>query len=447
MDKGPLAGLFILVVIGVAVVIYWRFVLAGHEKRMQQLDARVHVNGIRGKSTVTRLVAGVLREGGFMTVAKTTGSAARVIGPRGEEAPIFRRGAPTINEQIDIVREYVDPSIEGLVIECMAVNRLYQQYSQDYIVKSDITIITNVREDHQEQMGESLEQIADSLSTTIPRGGILITAEDRPHLQNRLRKNARDRDCTFLYADPAWVTDQDMRGFDYIQFKPNIACGLAVASLLGIDRDAAIRGMWKSVPDVGVVRLHHVDIGGKDILWFPLFAANDRESVVINYEVLQAYYPDDIPVIGILNNRWDRGRRAELFARMVPMDLSSYLDHVITFGGYEEQVTKQMTELGYPADRITNLGETVNPSLEQILETITSLIPGEKGVLIGMVNIHTHQAELLMEYFDHARGSKHGAELDMSHDPARMPLAYQRYRRAAARQVNPARVPEVIPDA
>ncbi len=45
----------------------------------------------------------MLREGGFVTVAKTTGSAARVIGPRGEETPIFRRGAATINEQVDVV--------------------------------------------------------------------------------------------------------------------------------------------------------------------------------------------------------------------------------------------------------------------------------------------------------------------------------------------------------
>jgi poly-gamma-glutamate synthase PgsB/CapB len=105
-----------------------------------------------------------------------------VIDRTGAESPIFRRGAATINEQIDIVGQWVNSEVRALVIECMAVKPLYQKYSQEYIVRSDITIITNVREDHQEEMGETLEQIADSLSTTIPRGGILITAEDRPHL-------------------------------------------------------------------------------------------------------------------------------------------------------------------------------------------------------------------------------------------------------------------------
>jgi poly-gamma-glutamate synthase PgsB/CapB len=427
------AGLFsllFLIAVALALIVYWRVSVSGHRSRLDQLDVRVHVNGIRGKSTVTRLVAGVLREGGFMTVAKTTGSAARVIERRGEETPIFRRGAATINEQIDVVARHVDPEVEALVIECMAVRPLYQQYSQDYMVRSDITVITNVREDHQEEMGETLEQIADSLALTIPRNGILITAEDRPHLRDRLRERAEERGSRLIYADPRGVGDEDMRGFDYLQFKENVAIGLAISRLLGIRRQVALEGMWKSVPDIGVVRLRWYDVLGKRILWVPLFAANDRESVVLTFETLQAQFPPGAPVIGILNNRRDRGRRAELFAQMVPTDLSSYLDHVITFGAYEEQVSRTIVELGYPADRVHLLGETVQPTLDQILAAIAGLVDGPEGVLIGMVNIHTDQAELLIEYFEHLQGAEHRSELDESRDPARMPAGTRRVRRA-----------------
>ena len=426
-------SLLLLVLVAAAVFAYWRHSVATHQARLDQLDVRVHVNGIRGKSTVTRLVAAVLREGGYITVAKTTGSAARVIQERGEETPIFRRGAATINEQIDIVKRHVHPSVEALVIECMAVRPLYQQYSQDYIVKSDITIITNVREDHQEEMGETLEEIADSLAVTIPHNGILITAEERPHLRERLRQRAEERGSDFLYADPASVDDEDMRGFDYLQFKDNVAIGFAVARLLGIPRQDALAGMHKSVPDVGVVRLETYDIKGKHILWVPLFAANDRESVVLTFEKLQTQFPADATVIGILNNRRDRGRRADLFAQIVPLDLSSYLDHVITFGAYEEQVSRTMVELGYPADRVHLLGETVGPSLDQILDTIVGLVDGPEGVLVGMVNIHTDQAELLIEHFQHLQGAGHRSELDESRDPRRQPIGTKRIRRAAAR--------------
>lgn len=405
---------------------------------LDQLDVRVHVNGIRGKSSVTRLVAGVLREGGFVTVAKTTGSAARVIGPQGEETPIRRLGAATINEQIDIVKEHVRQDVEALVIECMAVRPLYQQYSQDYMVRSDITVITNVREDHQEEMGETLEEIADSMSVTIPHGGILITAEDRPHLRERLRRNAEARGSRMVYADASSVSDEDMRGFDYLQFKSNVAIGLAIADYLGISHERAVEGMWKSVPDVGVVRLKTYDILGKQITWVPMFAANDRESVILTLEQLSATFPPDATVVGILNNRTDRGRRAELFATMVPKDINPFVDHIITMGAYEDSVTSQMVSGGYPRERITNLGESVSPSLEQILERIAALVPGERGVLIGMVNIHTEQAEKLIHYFAERDGDEVVDELAESRDPSRAPAATIRMRRAQSRLGLPA---------
>jgi len=423
-----------LVAMAAAVLLYWRFAISGHQRRLEQLAVRVHVNGIRGKSSVTRLVAGVLREGGYITVAKTTGSAARVIEARGQETAIKRRGAATINEQVDIVERHVTPDVDALVIECMAVRPLYQQYSQSFMVRSDITVITNVRQDHQEEMGETLEEIADSMSVTIPTGGILITAENRPHLQDRLRRNAEARGSRMIYADPEQVLDEDLQSFDYLQFKDNVAIGLTIAKLLDIDRAAALRGMWKSVPDVGVVRLVTYEIAGKRVLWVPMFAANDRESVILTFELLQASFPAGATVIGILNNRLDRGRRAELFAEVVPRHLSSYLHHVITFGAYEDTVTRRMVELGYPVSQIHKLGETTNPSLDDILATIAGLIPGQDGVLIGMVNIHTHQAEMLMEHFAHLRGGNHDEELEASRDPARLPQATTRVRRAAGHQ-------------
>ncbi|PVY96364.1 poly-gamma-glutamate synthase PgsB [Actinomycetospora cinnamomea] len=432
--SAALVSLAILGALAVGLLLYWRIAVVGHHGRLDQLDVRVHVNGIRGKSTVTRLVAGVLREGGLVTVAKTTGSAARIIERDGEELPIYRRGAATINEQLDVVAAHVTRDVEALVIECMAVRPLYQQYSQDYMVRSDITVITNVREDHQEEMGETLEEIADSLSMTIPRDGVLITAEDREHLRDRLRRNAEARGSRLVYADPAIVDDEDMRGFDYLQFKENVAIGLTIARLVGIRRQEALRGMWKSVPDVGVVRLRTYDVNGKRILWVPMFAANDRESVVLTFERLQPMFPAGSTVIGILNNRRDRGRRAELFAHMVPNDLAPYLDHVVTFGAYEEQVTRIMTNEGYPCERIHQLGETVSPSLERILAEIAALVPGRDGVLLGMVNIHTDQAELLLEHFDHLRGTGQRSELEESRDPARMPAGVIRLRRQAARR-------------
>jgi poly-gamma-glutamate synthase PgsB/CapB len=392
-------GMLILALTLIGVTITWWKERRDYEKQLRKLKIRIYVNGIRGKSTVTRLIAGVLREAGIQTLAKTTGSAAMVILPNGEEIPIKRRSSATIMELFNIAKQYLEKETEAIVFETMALFPANQTASQELLVKGNINVITNVREDHQDVMGESLEEIADTMSLMIPNDGVLITAEDRPHLRERLRDNAEARGSELVYADPDWVTEQDLAGFDYLSFRENISIGLAVARILGISRATAMRGMRNARPDVGVVNIQRTNWKNKEILWIPLFAVNDRESTIISVDALRPYYDPNATRIGILNNRYDRADRAMRFASIAAQDLD--FDYWITFGAYEAQVTEHMLKQGVPAERIINLGFSVNPTLEQIFNKIADLIKGEQGVMVGLVNIHTPQAELLLEYFHH----------------------------------------------
>ena len=45
-----------------------------HRLYLKRITIRIHVNGTRGKSSVTRLIAAGLREGDITTCAKTTGT-------------------------------------------------------------------------------------------------------------------------------------------------------------------------------------------------------------------------------------------------------------------------------------------------------------------------------------------------------------------------------------
>ncbi len=392
-------GIVILGLTLLGVIMTWWIERRDYERRLNKLKIRIYVNGIRGKSTVTRLIAGVLREAGLQTLAKTTGSAAMVILPNGEEIRIERRSSATIMELFNIAKKHLKKDTEAIVFETMALFPANQIASQDLLVKGNINVITNVREDHQDVMGESLEEIADTMSLIIPHDGILITAEDRANLRDRLAKNAEARGSRSIYADPNWVTERDLAGFNYLSFRENVSIGLAVADILGIPRSTAMRGMWNARPDVGVVNIQRTTWKDKEILWIPLFAVNDRESTIISVDALKPYYGEETTRIGILNNRYDRADRAMRFANIAAKDLD--FDYWITFGAYETQVTELMLQLGVPADRIINLGFSVNPTLEQIFNRIAGLIKGEQGVLIGLVNIHTPQAELLLEYFHH----------------------------------------------
>lgn len=93
-----------------------------HYAALHTVPTRVLVNGIRGKSSITRLCAGALRGGGLVTVAKTTGTAARFIHPDATEEPVYRKfGIANVVEQIGIVRRAAAYRPHALVIECMAV--------------------------------------------------------------------------------------------------------------------------------------------------------------------------------------------------------------------------------------------------------------------------------------------------------------------------------------
>lgn len=386
------------VVLLIALVGRWHLQTRAHNRRLSALGLRVHVNGIRGKSTVTRIVAGMLREAGVVTVAKTTGSAAAVIDTDSTDRPIARRGAATILEQLNVVEQYLSDEVDAFVVECMALRPAYQAISEAMIVRSNIGIITNVREDHQEIMGETLPEIARSLLNTCPRNGVLITAEQDPVIQSAMQEEAQRRGSSLMIADPDAVTDEDIDRFSYVAFKDNVAIGLSVAYLLGIPRDRAMDGMVKAAPDPGALRIMELSIGEKEVTWANLLAVNDRESAVLAVELVMRHRRPDSTTVCLLNNRSDRERRAMQFADVATKDLE--FDRIVTLGAYERVVTERLIENGFPRDRIIDLGEEHRPTLEDIVERAVTSMPTAHVLLIGMVNIHTKHAALLLDLLE-----------------------------------------------
>lgn len=138
----------------------------------------VHVNGTRGKSTVSRLIEAGLRAGGLRVFCKTTGTDPMTIDVNGREELICRRGKANIKEQIAVLRRAAAQNAQVLVVECMAITPEFQQTSQHDILRADIGVITNVRRDHMDVMGDTLPRIADALCHTVPRRGYPVHGRD-----------------------------------------------------------------------------------------------------------------------------------------------------------------------------------------------------------------------------------------------------------------------------
>jgi poly-gamma-glutamate synthase PgsB/CapB len=366
-----------------------------HRRRLAEVPIRVHVNGIRGKSTVTRMVAAVLRCR-YPTLAKTTGSKPCMILPTGDEIEIRRRGPANIKEQIVTIREHA-VDVDGLVIECMAVNPEFQVISERDMVQSTIGVITNVREDHQDVMGLTLRDIAESIGSTAPhvqpgfaRGGYLVTTETR-HLTT-LADICQARGTTLLYVDPEEATDEDVARFPYMAFKENVALGLAFARFFHIPREQALDAMVQAKPDVGAVFVREISVEGKTLRYAPLWAVNDRESAVACVSTLREAAPGYTTVL-ILNNRADRQLRTVQFADIASQDIDP--DYIMTIGDMRDICVRQLRANGFSDDRILPMnGQPVEGIVRRLLE-----ITPERALVIPTVNIHTAQAHGLREWF------------------------------------------------
>ena len=145
----------------------------------RQLAHVVHVNGTRGKSTTCRLIDAGLRAGGLRVFCKTTGTDPMTIEVDGQQRPILRRGKANIKEQIGILRRAARQGAQVLIVECMALQPELQHTAQHRILRADVGVITNVRRDHADVMGQTLPEICGALCNTVPRGGVLFTAEER----------------------------------------------------------------------------------------------------------------------------------------------------------------------------------------------------------------------------------------------------------------------------
>lgn len=361
-----------------------------HFVNLEQIPTRVLVNGIRGKSSITRLCAGALRGGNLVTVAKTTGTAARFIHPDATEEPVYRKfGIANVVEQIGIVRRAASYRPDALVIECMAVMPALQEVNQTKLIRSTIGVLCNVREDHLAEMGPTLDDVARSLSRSMPVGGICVTAErDRFHI---LQEEAADRNCELILVEPETVSDAELRGFSWFTFKENVAIALKVAELLGVDRDVALQGMYDAPPDPGVLSVErYTTLDRKRLRFANVFAANDPESTLMNVNQLLSLGAIHRPLHVVINCRPDRVERNGQMGSIIPQ-----LDPDTVFLiGHPTKSARDGIPAGW-SGRVVDLGGDRRDPAALTGELLAEL--GADSSLVAIGNIHG-QGELLLEH-------------------------------------------------
>lgn len=281
-----------------------------HNLSVSNIPHRIHVNGTRGKSSVVRLIAAGLREGGMKVFAKTTGSCPRVIDHNGIDHEIVRLRSASIGEQIKYIRKFSSNNPDVIVMECMAVNPQYQWISEHDIVKSNLGVITNSRPDHIDEMGHNLKQITYSLCNTIPKNSKIFTSEK--NMIKQIEQVASQSNSEVYLSDCNSIDSSDLEKFSYIEHADNISLALDICSELGVEKNKAFKGMLKANPDPGALRI----VKFNNSLFINAFAANDPESTVVIWEMIKGLFGDKKSCI-FLNTRADRNYRTRQLFELV----------------------------------------------------------------------------------------------------------------------------------
>lgn len=360
------------------------------DRNIQKIPTRILVNGIRGKSTVTRLIMGIIKEDEQRVAGKTTGTSPRLFyWDQEEEEPITRSlQGPNISEQKLIMNRVCRKGVDALVTECMAVNPEYQDVFQERFVKANITIITNIMEDHLDVMGPTEQQIAEAFAKTIPTYGHLVIPPTK--YQRFLTKIAKRRGTKVVLADISRVDDEYVNSFPFMMFPQNIALGLAVADILNIDEEVALKGMLHAPVDPGAMRIHSFGKETAPSFFFNGFAANDATSTInIWNRIKESEYPCDNKVV-IMNCRDDRVERTIQFAEEVLPLL--HMDTLVLMGRAVGPIVDAVEDGTIPVRQLINLEKHTT---EQVMEEI-KLLPS-KSIIYGIGNIHGGGQELANE--------------------------------------------------
>ena len=337
-----------------------------HQLVLSSIPIRIHVNGTRGKSSVTRLIAAGLRAGGKRTFAKTTGTAPRVIDSKGIDRIIHRLRRPSIGEQVRLLKYFSSENPDVVVMECMAVQPQYQWISEHQMVKSHIGVITNARPDHLDEMGPTEVDVVKSLCNSIPVGGTLVTAE---HKHKDILQSVADRNKSeIFFSDESTVSENDLNKFAYIEHPQNIAIALDVCHKMGVERDIALSGMHSVRPDLGALVVWKL-LGKQGSLQFVNgMAANDPVSTLQIWKFVIDRYPTTSGTAVFFNSRDDRPLRTKQMLELTFEEIKP--EYFIIRGDKIEAKVRRL--LHHSPDTEVSIF-SLNESIDSVSESILSL--------------------------------------------------------------------------
>lgn len=264
---------------------------------------RIHVHGTRGKSGITRGIASFLRFRGYKVLAKTTGDAPEYIFPDGSVHPIKRLAPARIQEHVNIMRMAATMKVNVVVVEGMALQP-ETIYQSEKILQATHAVITNLRPDHAETMGNAGRKgVLRALRLMIPDNGILYTAREAGALKLRTYAKASGTSC--IVVPTASLLDQQQELI------------LTVSEAVSQKKDQSIPDMLPLSTPAKII-----SAAGIPVIFHDLFSANDVISSRLLWKSHEQNSDHDCLRVAMLATRADRPLRTKAFVDWLVNDHS-----------------------------------------------------------------------------------------------------------------------------
>ena len=386
-----------ILLITLALFVLYLFYERGDLERLRKsVPLIIAVTGTRGKSTVVRLLASVLRESGRIVLAKSTGSQAQYVLPDGSIERVPRRGLVSILEQKDALRKAVKLKADCLVIETMSIRPENHIVESQRILKPDIVVLTNIRKDHTEAMGEQENEIAQVLQLDFADGSrVYLPKEYEHYLDPKIIEN-QHLSLTVVPANQDNTPVGSQSALSKNEFAENLDLVNAVSKALNIEHDVIAGGIRNAKHDIGRFKIWTLQLNGKRVFAANAFAANDPESTMkVLARMNELLGSSARPITGLLNLRADRPDRTLQWIDALNSGLKGKFTRLYVLGGHANVVKRKVDAMNILASKPPNV------LTNMIAETME-----EDGVLFGFGNIGG-AGEGLIEFWQR-EGKEHG---------------------------------------
>jgi poly-gamma-glutamate synthase PgsB/CapB len=333
-----------------------RFVIA---RRTGGIRYRIHVNGTRGKSSVARYIGAALSAASVKTVVKVTGVIPTLYFSDGSSHPIKRWGKARVQEQLSVISRAFAHRADALVMECMSLKPEYQQL-ESRLFRPNVSVITNIEDDHREEMGITHQEHVESIAASLPYHSLVFTI-DMEQI-DLLKRIADDRGTSVHVVAPldAVLAAQLPAGM----FAANVSLALAVASHCGIDKDKA----FTAIKELGSQKeCIETTINGFPIRFINGFAVNDVPSAVRFIDRWSDGNTARKKII-ILNTRNDRPLRTVEFVHWCASVKD--LHHCFITGTHASYALRTLKKTTLAGSRFSRVGvEELSGKLNEIVQS------------------------------------------------------------------------------